>query len=177
MFFIPGWLISILTFPGVIVHETAHRFFADMAGVPVYDVCYFRIGNPAGYVVHGPPVTLKNSFLISVGPLIVNTVLCSLLTFAAVLPFMILDDQKPNPIFYLLAWVGYSIGMHAFPSAQDMRNFVDEVRKNREGGMLLVFAKLFSGLMRVANGLRIVWFDLLYAVGVSMLLPWAFRLT
>lgn len=28
MFFIPGQLIAILTFPGVIVHEAAHRFSA-----------------------------------------------------------------------------------------------------------------------------------------------------
>src|SRR5262245_37083476 len=30
MFFVPGFLISILTFPGVIVHEAAHAFFCRM---------------------------------------------------------------------------------------------------------------------------------------------------
>src|SRR5580658_7073055 len=90
MFLIPGWLIALLTFPGVICHEIAHRFFCDICGVPVYAACYIRVGNPAGYVVHGPVRSLKSAFLISIGPLIVNTLLCSLISFAAVIPLFIL---------------------------------------------------------------------------------------
>lgn len=52
---IPGFLISILTFPGVIVHEIAHQLFCRICGVAVLDVCYFKAGNPAGYVVHEIP--------------------------------------------------------------------------------------------------------------------------
>lgn len=94
MFLIPGWLISILTFPGVIAHEIGHRLFADWAKVPVYKVCYFRVGNPAGYVIHGPVNSLRASFLISVGPLIVNTLLCALITFSAVFPMYILEVEN-----------------------------------------------------------------------------------
>lgn len=36
MFFVPGPVIAAVTFPGVIVHEAAHRFFCDLGGVPVY---------------------------------------------------------------------------------------------------------------------------------------------
>ena len=54
---IPGWLISLVTFPGVVVHEAAHRFFCDVTDTPVYEVSYFRPrGKPAGYVIHGRPV-------------------------------------------------------------------------------------------------------------------------
>lgn len=52
---IPGFLISIVTFPGVIVHEMAHQIFCRLCGVAVFDVCYFRFGNPSGYVVHEIP--------------------------------------------------------------------------------------------------------------------------
>ena len=34
-------------------------------GIAVLDVCFFRIGNPAGYVVHEPPKNFTTSFLIS----------------------------------------------------------------------------------------------------------------
>jgi len=44
------WLIALVTFPGIILHEWAHKFFCDRTGVPVYKTCYFRLGNPAGYV-------------------------------------------------------------------------------------------------------------------------------
>ena len=51
MFFIPGFLIAIVTFPGVIVHEAAHLFFCRWFKLEVYDVCFFRVGNPSGYVI------------------------------------------------------------------------------------------------------------------------------
>lgn len=40
---IPGFLISIATFPGVIVHEAAHQLFCRLTKVAVLDVCYFRL--------------------------------------------------------------------------------------------------------------------------------------
>ena len=52
MFIIPGVLVSAVTFPGVVVHEAAHMLFCRIRGVAVLDVCFFRFGNPAGYVVH-----------------------------------------------------------------------------------------------------------------------------
>ena len=36
MFMIPGFLVALVTFPGIICHEIAHKFFCDIAGVPVY---------------------------------------------------------------------------------------------------------------------------------------------
>ncbi len=172
MLFIPGWLISLLTFPGVIVHEIGHRLFCDLTKVPVYKVCYFSVGNLAGYVIHGPVKGLKNSFLISVGPLIVNTILCALLTFSATFPIFILETKNYSAVFMILMWVGFSIGMHAFPSNVDMENFVQEVKNAKQGGILVVFAKIFTGLLKIANALRVIWFDAIYAFGVSMLLPW-----
>jgi hypothetical protein len=48
MFFIPGQLISLLSFPGIIVHEFAHLIFCRLRKVAILDVCYFRFDNPAG---------------------------------------------------------------------------------------------------------------------------------
>lgn len=169
--FIPGSIISTLTFPGVIIHEMSHRFFCDLEKVPVYDACYFRFGNPAGYVTHGPVTKLKSSILISIGPLIINTVLCSLLTFSAVFPIIILKVENPSIVFPLLLWIGISIGMHAFPSNVDINNFTNAVKNAKEGALLLVLAKLFAGILKTANALRIIWFDLIYAVAISQILP------
>lgn len=68
MFFIPGFLITILTFPGVIVHELAHQIFCRICRVAVFDVCYFKFGNPAGYVVHEHPKNAYSQILIGIGP-------------------------------------------------------------------------------------------------------------
>ena len=174
MFLIPGWLISIVTFPGVIFHEIAHRFFADMAKVEVYEARYFRLGNPAGYVIHGPVEGLKQSFLISVGPLVVNSIICVLLTFTAIFPIFILKAQDFSAVFIILLWLGYSIGMHAFPSNEDMANIVQAVKNAEQGGLLLLAAKLFAWFFKIVNALRIIWFDAIYAVGISLILPFLF---
>ncbi len=172
--FIPGFLISILTFPGVIVHEIAHRLSADFLKVPVYAVCYFRVGNPAGYVVHAPVKTVRDALLISVMPLVTNTALCALITFSAVFPIFILKAEQYNFVFIVIAWIGISIGMHAFPSNDDMVALVDQVKAHKSGGFTLWIARIFSWVFKIANALRVVWFDAIYAIGVSLLLPLVF---
>ena len=68
MFFIPGFLIALVTFPGVIVHEMAHQLFCRLFRVAVLDVCYFRLGNPSGYVLHESPRTTAQHLVIGIGP-------------------------------------------------------------------------------------------------------------
>jgi hypothetical protein len=171
VFIIPGWLIALFTFPGVVCHEMAHRFFCDSARVPVYAVSYIRVGNPAGYVVHGPVKNLKDAFLISIGPLIVNTAMCSLISFAAVVPIAILEVADPSITSVVLMWVGVSMGMHAFPSNTDMDNFSAIVQNTGNRGFPHFVGKFFSGLFAVANALRFFWFDAIYALLVALLLP------
>jgi hypothetical protein len=169
MFFIPGFVIAILTFPGVMVHEAAHRLFCDLAGVPVYEVCYFRIGNPSGYVVHGPTKSLRASFLITIGPLIVNTLLCAAICFGPIIAVSLEVADVPG-VFVLLGWLGISIGMHAFPSPQDAANFSAVVRASGRG-FLHVVARVFQALVWLAHLLRFFWFDLIYAVVIAGLAP------
>jgi hypothetical protein len=170
--FIPGRLIALLTFPGVVVHEAAHRFFCDMTDTPVYEVCYFQPkGKPAGYVIHGRPRSLGAALLISGGPLLINTVLCALLTVAVAYRVFILQAGLGGPVLLFLAWLGYSIGMHAIPSRQDAASFTAQVKASRGNGITLGFAHVMCGLITVANALRVIWIDAIYAVGVSLAIP------
>ena len=173
MFFMPGFVIAFVTFPGVIVHEIAHRFFCDVTDTPVYEVAYFRPGqNPAGYVVHQRPRTLKAGLLISAGPLVINTILCAVLTFTVAYQVLVLDNPLRDPVLILLAWLGYSIGMHAFPSRQDAASFTAQVHEARDGhGPLLAIARGACWLIAAANAARMFWFDAIYAIGVSLALP------
>ena len=56
-------------------------------------------------------------------------------------PIFILEAENYSTIFVILMWAGFSIGMHAFPSNDDMENFVQEVKNAKQGGILLIFAK------------------------------------
>ncbi len=96
MFFIPGPVIAALTFPGVIIHEAGHLFFCRLFKLQVFDVCFFRFGNPAGYVIHQQTEDFKAQFFVSMGPFFANTLLCVLFCTAAFLPVWELKVFDPS---------------------------------------------------------------------------------
>lgn len=159
MLLIPGWLISIVTFPGTIIHEWAHKKFCEWLDVPIHKVVYFRIGNPAGYVLHEQPQTYQQTFWISVGPLLINSAM------AVILGFFSSQCVVESGLWYLLLWAGFSVGMHAFPSDHDMEH-VSIASKNaikRGGAFWHYLAIPFAWLIWFANKLRFFWFDAIYA--------------
>jgi hypothetical protein len=154
---IPGVLISIVTFPGVIFHEIGHKIFCDWTGVRVHEVCYFRIGNPVGYVVHEEPKTFTQSFFISVGPFISGT-------FFALLFFIvskIFPTESWPQLFFI--WIGYSIAMNSFPSSGDAKNLWNETNRQLKNNFLVIIGYPFALLIWIANALSVIWFDFIYA--------------
>lgn len=170
MFFIPGELISILTFPGIIIHEFAHMFFCKLRKVAVFDACYFRIGNPAGYVVHESSENFYTTFLISMGPFFVNTFLCLFICLPAYMPIKFFDVD--SPLSYFLIWLGVSIGMHAIPSNQDANVLVEQAKeKAKQFNLLAILSFPIVGLIYVFNVLRFIWADLIYGVAIGIGIP------
>ena len=172
MFFIPGFVIAIATFPGVIVHETAHLFFSRLFGLAVYDVCFFRLGNPAGYVIHERTDNFKTLFFVSMGPFFVNTLLCMLFCTAAFLPVWVLKVN--DYLAYFFYWLGLSIGMHAFPSTGDLSNLWQVAPRLAKGGNLWAILSVpLIAVLYVLNFARVVWADLGYGIAVGILGPLA----
>ncbi|HEX7517299.1 MAG TPA: DUF3267 domain-containing protein [Chthoniobacterales bacterium] len=162
--FIPGFLISIATFPGVVVHELAHVVFCKFTDTRVLKVCYFRVGNPAGYVIHEPPSTVWRHILIGVGPFFVNTLLGFMLGIIAIPMHM--DWDHPTPVQLLLLWLGVSIAMHSFPSTGDARSIWHAVwSKGAPISARLIGSPLVIVIFAGAIG-SILWLDALYGVGV-----------
>ena len=168
--FIPGEIISIATFPGIIVHEFAHMFFCKLRKVAVFDACYFRVGNPAGYVVHENSTNFTTTFLISMGPFFINTLLCLLICLPAYMPIKYFDLE--HPLSYFLIWLGVSIGMHAVPSNQDANNVYAQAKENiKKGNILAIISFPIIGLIYVFNVLRFIWADLFYGIAIGMGIP------
>jgi hypothetical protein len=170
MFFIPGPVIAALTFPGVIIHEFGHLFFCKLFKLKVYDVCFFRFGNPAGYVIHEVTEDFTKSWFVSMGPFFANTTLCMLFCTAAFLPVWVL--RVFDPLAYFFYWLGISIGMHAFPSTGDLTNLW-KIAPTRawQGNLLAILTIPLIGMLYVLNFARIVWADLGYGIAVGMLGP------
>ena len=170
MIIIPGFLIALITFPGVIVHEAAHMLFCKLRRVAVFDVCFLRVGNPAGYVLHENPRDFLSSFLISTGPFFVNSLLCFIICFPVFLPLRYFNIA--DPVSYFLMWLGLSIGMHAFPSMQDASVLWGEARKAAAEFNPLAIATLpLVGVIYLANFGSFFWLDYLYGFAIGFLLP------
>jgi hypothetical protein len=165
---IPGVLIAAATFPGVIVHEMAHQLFCRLCRVAIFDVCYFRIGNPAGYVIHEPPPNPYHHMLIGVGPFLLNTVLGSVIAFPAVIP--VLKFGAGTTLDYLLIWLGISIAMHAFPSRGDAESMRQSLSGHPSLLVQLVVTPVVALIYLGALG-SMFWLDALYGVSVAGFLP------
>jgi hypothetical protein len=167
---IPGILITILTFPGVIVHEAAHMLFCRLRGVAVFDACFFRFGNVSGYVSHERVNDFSSLFLISMGPFFVNSLLCLLICLPASAPTRLFGH--PDLLSYFLIWLGVSIGMHAFPSTGDAKNLWQAAKMGtRQGNVLAVVSFPLVVVIYIANLGRIFWLDYGYGIALGLYLP------
>lgn len=167
---VPGFIIAIVTFPGVIVHEFGHMLFCKLRGVAVLDYCFLRFGNPAGYVVHEIPKDFTTTFLISVGPFIANSVLCFVICLPAVLPFQFFGIK--DPVSYVVLWLGISIGMHAFPSPQDAQGLWQHAKvAAKQGNILAMLSFPLVGLIYVGHIASMFWADYLYGLAIGLWLP------
>ena len=185
MFFIPGILISVITFPGVIMHELSHQIFCRLRNVPVYEVRYFQAKNPCGYVAHEPSDNPFTTFIISTGPFIFNTIIGALILlpgsvvmsefdlFSSIRNSNVDFDTILRFIPMLIAfWLGVSILMHAFPSTGDAKVLINSILKNKDVSILIrILVAPFVGLMYLGALGSVIWLDFGYALLVAIFLP------
>lgn len=166
---IPGELIALLTFPGVIVHEAAHQIFCRLFRVAIFDVRYLRFGNPVGFVQHEAPAFPNHQLWIAIGPFLVNTVLGAII--AAPAAIAVFDFGSGDALDALLIWLGVSIAMHAFPSIGDARTILHTLRTRKTSlPTKLVGIPIFA-LIYIGASASMIWLDVIYGAVVAMLLP------
>ncbi|GAA0076628.1 hypothetical protein UT300005_10060 [Clostridium sp. CTA-5] len=171
MMIIPGFLISVLTFPGVIVHEISHQLFCRLMRVPVYKVKYFQLDNPCGYVLHEPSDKPLKVFLISIGPFLVNSILGGIITLPVSIELFEFNHCT-SFVDLFLGWIGISILMHAFPSTGDAKVMINSILKNSEVSVIIKILILpIIGIIYIGSWGSVVWLDLFYAIAIATLLP------
>lgn len=166
---IPGFLISVATFPGVIVHELAHQLFCKWNRVAVFNVCYFQLKNPTGFVIHEKPRKSSQEIWIGIGPFILNTILGALIALPAAIP--ILKFESGTLLEYFFLWLGISIAMHAFPSTGDAKAIQKAIKGPHVSKWLKVIGTPIVGLIYLGAVGSVFWLDLIYGIGVAMLIP------
>ncbi|WP_395746857.1 metalloprotease family protein [Prosthecobacter sp.] len=169
MIFIPGFLISMLTFPGVIVHEAAHQLMCRLTGTPVLAVCYFQVGDTAGYVIHDSPSSGWKHFLIAFAPFLINSILAVLICLPAALATA--SDAALTPTDVFLAWLGISVGMHAFPSIGDASALWAAMKNEKASWLLKITTLPAVAVIYIGAGLSAFWVDAIYAALLCFGLP------
>lgn len=165
-----GQVITLLTFPGVIVHELAHVLFCLWTGTRVTKVRLFRLGNPAGYVIHEHPSSGWKTILIGVGPFLVNTVLGFLVALSA---FLLRANgyMEAIALFAVLIWLAVSVAMHSFPSTGDAKGIWGTVSDRSCPIVAKVVAVPIVGFIYLGALGSMFWLDLVYALAVTIGLP------
>lgn len=131
-------LFFIVSSVGVMIHELAHKWFAEDSGLEIFEVDLFSLnGEQLGKVVHEEPQTYRTWFAVSVAPFLVNSSL-SIASFTGIGVIirqrtLHISTSIPSLIVFgvltLLTWFGMSTAVHAFPSPKDIEN-VTNVKYN-----------------------------------------------
>lgn len=170
---IPGFLISWVTFPGVVVHELAHAIFCRLFGLPIYEVKYFqfamRPGQPSGYVISGRSPKPWQDILVSVGPFFINTILGAVIAAPAAIP--ILQFGGGDAFDYVLMWLGVSVAMHSFPSTGDAKSIWHTVTAENVPIIFKIVGVPVIGLIYIGALGSIFWLDAIYGLAVAGALP------
>ncbi|ELY41876.1 metalloprotease family protein [Natronorubrum tibetense] len=171
------------TAPGVVVHEFAHKQACDLVGVPVVEVVYFRFRNPPGYVRHHQPERYRTSFVISVAPFLVNTVVAFVAFLglawlvsttgdagspAAVLDTLSTASRETLALAGLWGWWGLSVGMQAFPSTGDANTLWARSRAEWRQSPVVLLGVPVVLVIYLANLLSWLWADVLYALALGV---------
>lgn len=158
---IPGFIISLLTFPGVVTHELSHVIACSIFNVKILKVKYFNfsfslVGGEAGYVIHEPTRNYFATLIIGSAPFFLNSLLSIL---SALLSLATFSGSFMN---YLLIWLSISFAMHSFPSNQDMSNVKSHGKS--QGLIVSGISELLYYGMVILNFAKIFWLDILYAL-------------
>jgi len=123
--------------------------------VRIFKICLFRFGNPAGYVNHQEPQKFYQSFLISFGPLIINSLLAAFLFSQLIPPYF-----RWQIVIYF--WLGFALGLHAIPSTGDAKALFQAANHRFWRNPFVIVVYPFILILYILNLLKRLHIDILY---------------
>lgn len=167
--FVPGSLIALATFPGIVAHEYAHERACRKRGLEVEDTCYFQLASPNGYVKHEQPRQYDDAFWVSLAPFTINTLLA--VGFAAVAGVCLCLTRATGMGLFGYAtgppaWLALSLAWHAIPSKDDAENVYEHAKREWHTSWFALLGFPIVAALYVWHYLSYLWFDALYALAV-----------
>ena len=181
MILIPNWLVISITFPGLLIYIWVQKFFCKLAGIKVHRTRYLKLDSEEfEFIKHDQPETFKQSFLISFGPFIINSLIAISISFAlAMIDGLFKEKQYLILLFLFGFWLSMSIAMHALPKNHDASLVIQSARNSRLNGGSIFYNLVIPimGLLYIINIMRFLWFDVVYAAYVGKFGFYLYKLT
>jgi len=165
-------ILSWLTFPGIMLHEYGHAWACRLLGIRVIKVCYLRIGNPVGYVLHERPQSAIQHIMVATAPFFVSTCFAFAASGAGTLLVYfqstgaLADFAAP-----VSAWLSFSFALHAFPSSGDADALWEDVTSSNVGFLPKMLLVPVVALIRITQFGSRLWLDALFAILVIAVPP------
>jgi hypothetical protein len=166
---IPGGFFAVITFPGVMMHEISHYIMCKLFKVRVHQLKLFSLRTehfsfssdaPVGWVRHEPPKEYYKTFLISIAPILFNTILAILLY---VLALQFFNNNSLLLIYYFFIYLGFCCAVNAFPSNGDGEVLWYSAKEElRNHNYLVLFVYPIILIIYIAHYLSMVWLDWIY---------------
>jgi len=154
------------------LHEYGHAWACRQLGIRVVKVCYFRFGNPLGYVIHEKTQSAMQHIMVATAPFLVSTsvAFAASLTGTLLLYFQITGTAAEFAA-PLCSWLGFSFALHAFPSSGDADALWRDVTGNSFGFLPKILLVPTVGVIRTAQFGNRFWLDALFAILIIAIPP------
>ncbi|MGI6373973.1 MAG: hypothetical protein ACOX0C_01425 [Patescibacteria group bacterium] len=158
------YLKFILVAPGIVVHELAHVFFCLLFRVRIHRISLLRYDKVAGFVIHDEPRRFFPALFISLGPLIINSLL-------AIWLFSLIS-QPYSALSILFLWLGIVLGLQAIPSTGDARALFNNAKHNILRNPLVILFFPVVLVIYLLNILKQVYIHFIYVIFLLALSPY-----
>lgn len=119
--------IHLFGFPAVVLRTALQYAIAHRSGLTIDEVVYFRVDDPAGYVVYEAPPRLGTAIAIAYMPALVLWILAVMCLAPALAPRVILH-LPVTWVTYMQVWLGLAFAAHGLPSYEEAGPVAEQAR-------------------------------------------------
>jgi len=162
-------ITNVLTFPGIIIHKLFYQFFCRILSIPVLEVVYFRLGDPAGYVLHETVTGRWKTILICIGPFLASTFFGVLIALPAVMS--IFSGGDSSVLDWLKLYLGISMAVHAFPSTGNVDAILKLMKEENTPLRIKMAGYPVAILMYPGSEAGFFWHRMVYGTALVIGIP------
>lgn len=160
--------IHVAGFPAVVLRTTIQLVVAHRAGLAIEEAIFFRLEDPAGYLVYEAPARLSTAVAVAWLPGLVMMFLSLVCLIPALVPHRILMLPTTG-LTVLQIWLGLAFATHVFPAYEEAGPLAEQARvglRNADPIAVISFlpawaigklTKTGSVLPAVAGGIGLWW--------------------